>query len=338
VSAAAPQLSLSAADRQRLSEAEALARQGAAGVAALVQRLDDPSWAVRRGVVAALAGLGDLAVQPLCEVLRTGRANEARIAAAVDALSASTGNAEAAVAELVDHPDAAVVYDAAQVLGRRRSAEAAPLLARLTAHADDNVAVAAIEALGRVGGSAAVDALIASATSGNFFRTFPAIDVLGRTGDARAVAPLVGLLESPVYALEAARALGRTGEERAVDPLVGLLHRPGDALARVAATSLLEVHEAQVQRLGVSHAVAQALSAAGTGVGRRLARCLPGADVNERVALSRLLGWVGGGEAVVALIELLDAEPPVAYAAARALAERSTAAGGGGERDEGVEE
>nr|WP_153868780.1 MULTISPECIES: HEAT repeat domain-containing protein [Myxococcaceae] len=322
-----------------MDEVEALARQGAAGVAPLVSRLDDPSWAVRRGVVAALAQLGDVAVGPLCEVLVRGRDNEARIAAAVDALSASSGDAEGAVAGLVEHPDAAVVYDAAQVLGRRRSAEAAPLLARLTAHPDDNVAVAAIEALGRVGGGAAVDALIASATSGNFFRTFPAIDVLGRTGDARAVAPLVSLLESPVYALEAARALGRTGDERAVPPLVGLLSRAGEAHARVAATSLLEVHEAQVVRLGVSHAVAEALAAAGPALGRRLTRCLPGADVAERVALGRLLGWVGGGEAVAALIDLLDAEPPVAYAAARALGERTGAsAGSAAAVDEGVEE
>ena len=163
--------------------------------------------------------------------------------------------------------------------------------------------------------------------SGNFFRTFPAIDVLGRTGDARAVAPLVALLDSPVYALEAARALGRLGEERAVEPLVHHLARPGDALSRVAAASLLEIHEAQVLRLGASHAVAQALAQGGAGLGRRLARALPGADVAERVALCRLLGWVGSGEAVSSLIELLDGEPTVAYAAARALAERSGSAG-----------
>src|SRR5690606_13341610 len=137
--------------------------------------------------VAALASLGDVAVGPLCDLLRMSRDDEARLAATVDALVASIGHVEDAVRPLADDANPAVVADAAQILGRRRSSAEVPTLVRLLGHADDNVAVAAIEALGRIGGRAAIDSLIGAASSGNFFRVFPAIDVLGRSGDPRAV-------------------------------------------------------------------------------------------------------------------------------------------------------
>src|SRR5206468_4670368 len=114
----------------------------------LVGLLTTRSWAVRRAVVAALARLGDPAVLALAEVLRTRRDDEDRLAAAVDALSASRGDVNAAMLQILngDVPPP-VLCDAAQVLGRRRAREAVEILGRLTSHPDDNVAVASIEAL-----------------------------------------------------------------------------------------------------------------------------------------------------------------------------------------------
>lgn len=234
---------------------------------------------------------------------------------------ASTGEVDERLLCLGEEVSPPVLCDAAQVLGRRRSRRAVPLLARLTVHADDNVAVAAIEALGRIGGGAAVDALLAALGSGNFFRIFPAIDVLGRSGDPAVVPPLMGLLADPFYVSEAARALGRTGQEAAVPALVGLLQRGNDAVMRVAAVALVEIHEAQVQRFGGTRVVRSALRTRPTldELGRRLTRCLAGADAAEKAALSRLLGWVGGPEAASGLLALLDAEATVARAAASAL-------------------
>ena len=93
-------LSLSAQDRARVEQVEALARQGRAGLPELLPLLDDPSWAVRRAVVAALARLGDDALAPLCGILRSQRNNEARLAAAVDAIAASSGNVLPSMVEL----------------------------------------------------------------------------------------------------------------------------------------------------------------------------------------------------------------------------------------------
>ncbi len=206
---AASKLLLSPEDRSRVDRVEALARSGADGVGALLDLLVDPSWAVRRAVVDALAGVGAPGIDGLCEVLLHKRDNEARLAAAVDALVASRGDVDSKMIAMASG-DAAppIVCDAVQVLGRRRVQEAIGLLAKLSTHVDDNVAVGSIEALGRIGGIDTVDALIAAVEARHFFRTFPAIDALGRTGDARAVLPLQNLLADPLYAPEAARALG----------------------------------------------------------------------------------------------------------------------------------
>ncbi|WP_223639382.1 HEAT repeat domain-containing protein [Corallococcus sp. EGB] len=318
-------LSLSADDRARVEEVEQLARRGPVSLPVLVQGLDAPSWAVRRAVVSALARLGTPAVGPLCEVLRHRRDNEARIAAAVDALVAATGEVEARVEALGDDPNPAIVCDAAQVLGRRRSRRSVPLLSRLIVHPDDNVAVAAIEALGRVGGGAAVDALLASLGSGNFFRIFPAIDVLGRSGDPTVVPALMALLSDPFYVLEAARALGRTGQEAAVPALVSQLQRGNDAVVRVAAVALVEIHDAQVQRFGGARTVPSVLRSSSADphpTGRRLAQVIAGADAGEKTAVARLLGWVGGADAAVGLLKLLDSQDlGVSRAAAAALGE-----------------
>ena len=142
-------LTVSVSDRRRIEALDRLTAGGEAAVPALLDMLDEPSWTVRRAVVAGLAALGDEAVAPLVARLASRRDNEAAIAANVDALVGSSGNVESAISLLADNESAAVVADVAQVLGRRRSVAALPVLRRLMAHVDDNVAVAAIEALGR---------------------------------------------------------------------------------------------------------------------------------------------------------------------------------------------
>ncbi|MBV9945873.1 MAG: HEAT repeat domain-containing protein [Myxococcales bacterium] len=312
-------LSLSDAERRRVGEVEALLRARQAG--ALIERLIDPSWAVRRSVIASLALLGDDAVGPLCEVLLRHRDDEDRLAAAVDALVASSGDVDAAVLALARADEPAVVCDAAQILGRRRSAAAVPELARLVQETSDNVALAAIEAVGRIGGQQAVDLLIAAVESRNFFRTFPAIDVLGRTGDPRAVGPLAALLGEPHYAIEAARALGRTGQPSAAPALVAMLLRPIDAQVRAAAAALVEIHDRHAARFGPHSAIPEALARTDARtVTRRLGQALAGADAAERAALGRVLGWIGGPRSVQMLVELLDGEPEVAEAATTSLA------------------
>jgi HEAT repeat protein len=317
-----PPLGLSSRDRSGMVEVQELASSGAASVPALVALLSDPSWVVRRAVVTALARIGTAAVAPLCDTLRGDRTNEARLAAAVDALVASGGEVEAAVLALGEGAgNPAVVCDVAQILGRRKSRDAIPILARWSEHTDDNVAVAAIEALGRIGGSAAVDPLLSAVRTRNFFRTFPAIAVLGQSGDPRAIPPLVELLGEPHYAAEAASALGRSGQLVVVAPLSRLLVEADDALVRCAARALVEVRARNVERFGDPAAVAAAFRAATAGgdVAPSVTRALEGADAGDTVALATVLGWMRDEAGVSALVALLDAEREVADSASRAL-------------------
>lgn len=312
---------LSAAEAARLQEVDALLLGGDAAIDALIDRLADPSWPVRRAVVASLASLGDAAAAALGSALVERRDSETRIAAVVDALAACTGATTVdRVAALADHPVPAVVADVAQILGRRRAAGAIGVLVGLTRHTDDNVAVAAIEALGRIGGRAAIDALVDTVRTGGFFRSFPAIDVLGRSADPRAVAPLAELLGSQHLAAEAARALGRTGELSAVPPLARLLAGGSDTMARVGAVALGELELRHGQRLGDSAVIAAALrTLAEPAMVRRLVGALGRADTGEQIAICRILAILGGSEATAALGQLLDGDAQVAAAAGRAL-------------------
>ena len=321
MTAAHGQFAFTPDEMRRMERVDQLLAGGDASVEPLLEMLDDSSWTVRRAVVAALAAAGSGAVAPLCALLRTRRDNEARIAAAVDALSASSGDADAALIELAADGDPAVVADAAQILGRRRAAAGLPTLVGLTRHVDDNVAVAAIEALGRVGGRAAVDSLVESVGSGNFFRIFPAIDVLGRSGDPRAIEPLTALLDVPQYAAEAARALGRTGDQAAVAPLVRLLAHSIGATVRIAALALQDLQRRNAERFGDAGPIGDGIRKAGRDptIARHLVRALVEGDDSERVAMCFVLGALRDPSTAPALSELLDAAPPVAAAAAEAL-------------------
>lgn len=317
-----PQIHLmTPAELARIERIDALLVSHESAVPELLAMLGDPSWAVRRAVVSALASRGDEAVRALCELLVGGRDDENRIAAVVDTLVASTGrHADIEVAKLGEHPVPAVVADVAQILGRRRASAAVVLLVRLTRHADDNVAVAAIEALGRIGGRAAIEALIDAVRSGNFFRSFPAVDVLGRTGDPRAVEPLVELLADSQLATEAARALGRTGERHALYPLARLLLARSEALVRVSAVAITELEQRHRARTGDAIAITAALrELAEPPMARNLAAALADADEKEQAAIARVLGVLGGADAVATLSRMLDAENVVAAAAAEAL-------------------
>jgi HEAT repeat protein len=313
-------LALSEDERRRAHGVGELAAKGEVAVDALVSMLDDPSWGVRRAVVAALAGLGDVAVTRLCAVLTLHRDSEARVAAAVDALVAAKGDVDGPVLALAESTRPAVVCDAVQVLGRRRSTAAVAKLASLMTVADDNVALAAIEALGRIGDDAAMTPLIAALQSRSFFRAFPAIDVLGRAGNARAVKPLLAALGEPHYAIEAARALGRIGDPSALPGLSALLVAPSDSMVCTGAIAIGEILDGREARFGAVTPPAPALSGDGARPAiHRIMQCLPRADPSEQVALVRAVTWIGGEIAAEALVSALSGDRSAATVAIAAL-------------------
>ena len=104
---------------RRIEDVDRLAAVGGPGIDDLVGMLDDPSWTVRRAVVAAIAAVGMPAFPALSALLRDRRDNEARIAATMDALAALAGDADRALADMADRADEAVLADIAQILGSK---------------------------------------------------------------------------------------------------------------------------------------------------------------------------------------------------------------------------
>jgi len=310
----------SPAESERITRANSAATLGDQGLPLLVEQLDDPSWVVRRAVTRLLANAGESAAKALLHALRTSRGLERRIAAIVDALASNTAPIDELVLELRTCGDQAVVADMVEIMGRRGSRAALPVLRELLEGEDDVVAVAAIEALGRIGGRAAVDSLVRAVRSGRFYRTYPAIDVLGRTGDPRALAPLRELLEDPRYGNEAARALGHTGDPGAVGPLLQLVEQPGDARVRVAAIALVALRETYTTLYGNAEAIDLLIrDRAAVGTSRRLMAAMRSATVAEQAAIVSVLGAIGSEEAFPVLSEHLDGPEAVARPAAEAL-------------------
>ncbi|HEY0713760.1 MAG TPA: HEAT repeat domain-containing protein, partial [Polyangia bacterium] len=318
--------SVSAAEQSRIDEIDRLFAVGPSAIPQLVAALGEPSWTVRRAVVASLSAAGDEAVAPLLANLAGNRTDETVIAANVEALVASTGAVEAALEGLVDHEDPAVVADVAQILGRRQHATAIAPLMRLAAHENDNVAVAAIEGLGRVGSRAAVEALLKTLESPSFFRVFPAIGVLGRSGDPRVVKPLAALLEVQPYVVEAAQALGQTGDKAATVPLAQLLISSTDVeLTAAAAQALATLDEEHRRRYGTSSPVRQTLvaaidSAAMTTHLLQIAGAVHDAGASK-AAICTVLGMLGDARAVPLLLDVALTAGPAQTAALQALRE-----------------
>ncbi|WP_394828089.1 HEAT repeat domain-containing protein [Pendulispora albinea] len=301
-------LTLSPEDRVRVERVESLVRKGAEAIPSLLEMLADPSWVVRRAVTAALARAGDPAIPGLVRILRARDANEALLAAAVDALASSVGNVTEPLLALTDETEKpATICDVLQVLGRRKATGATARIAALTTHANDNVGISAIEALGRIGGAETVEPLVAAVGRNSFFRTFPAIDALGRTGDPRAIAPLVALLGDPLYAVEAIRALGRTGQSAAVTRLGELVPRSSDAVLRAIAVALIDLVELHETRFGITDDLMERLrELVSVGASVKIRGALVGALASERNAMARVLGWLGDETAILGLLELLD--------------------------------
>ncbi len=310
-------LLLSATDTARIEEIARIAREGTD--ADLVALLAEPSWAVRRAVVAHLACRGS-AVNLLCAVIVGDRASEARLAAAVEALSGSTaasaggagqmGNAadEAVLGLIREGQPTPVLCDAAQILGRRKCAHAVVKLAGLVGSEDANLAAAAIEALGRIGGAGTVGPLIVAIERRDFFRTFPAILPLGRSADPRAIAPLVALLSMPLYAAEAALALGHSAHLTAVAPLVVLLLHTDDAVVRAAAGALSRLRTHHDARFDQAFRNASARETFGPTARRRLRGCIKGGRAAERIALATVLGWLEDDTAIAELVDQFRTE------------------------------
>ena len=312
-------------ERERLGHIERLVADGTAGIAPLVDLLDDPSWTVRRAVVAGLAAGGDAVVAPLCQALGHRRDNEGRIAATVDALAALNADVDARLAAMADDPDPALVADVAQILGRRRATAALPTLVALTPPSSERhrrrgrpsrlLVGWAVRAAGRLDWSTRSGA-------GNFFS-----DLLPQSTSSAAAVSRARWSRSARCSVNRSMRprrrgpWGEPGDRAAVLALMPLLGRGAGAMVRVAAVALKELRQRNAEHFGSGERIEEAIAEAGGGGGivRQVVRALSDGDSAEKAALCFVLSVLRDTSTVPALTALLDGPVEVVEAASEAL-------------------
>jgi HEAT repeat protein len=223
-------------------------------------------------------------------------------------------------------------------LAERGDPAAEGTVAGLTASEDPAVRKAALEALMAVGTADSVE-LLASSAAGDepevAFRSLAGLDAPGV--DEAILRQLSGAPEAVARVL--VRALAERGYAAAVPALIGQAESEADTVRREALRALgalagparlsqlvelLLAARSAAERAAASAAVV-AVCARIQDAGRRTAPLLaamPGAEVEARCTLLRVLGRLGGEAALRAVLNELDAaEPEVRDAALRALAD-----------------
>lgn len=213
--------------------------------------------------------------------------------------------------ELLDS-DPQVRADSAVRLGQARAKDAVESLIELLEDQSDRVRMAAVWALGEIGDPRAVAPLMETCSDASVQVRLSACRSLGRLGDARAIPVLTGLLGEmdDRVRLAAARALAEIPGRDSTEALVEVLLEDDNEVIRQQARLLLEHNDAAFARQRMIDALRK------------------NPDAAARAHAARILGDLGGNEAVPALIEAVsDPVPAVRSRAARALALLPTDAG-----------
>ncbi|MBI5536245.1 MAG: HEAT repeat domain-containing protein [Deltaproteobacteria bacterium] len=299
------------------------------GVPSLLGHLDDPSPEVRAGIVLALGRIGDgRAVVPLLGKVQDGSSDVRRITVRV---LGDLGDVKASSALLLALRDKVqmVQLEAIDSLGRLRSAEATAALSPLALdRSNPRVRNATVQALGSIGTPAALEALMTCLAGDDVNAERSAVrEALVRLGD-QAASRLVTAITSGASSDLASGAclvlgdLGNTAHTKViVDAIqrgqvparVGLraLARLGDRSALAAVLELLEAPSMSVRRIAVQSAseLLDPSQPEGTAVDPIAAQLTePRVAVEDRVALTELMGRTGSSRAGPVLIALAGAK------------------------------
>ena len=257
--------------------------------------------AARAQALWALHGIGALNPAVVLRALRDPHAGVRRQAIRLsEAIAVADPALRAAVAALVDDPDAAVRQQVGYTLGEWPGAEAGEALARLLAREGDRYARAAALSSALPHADVVLEALHAAGPAQG-----PLVaEIAAATANARALTRLLTAVPAALQRGELAEGLQALGE------LLDLLQRQGQTLVRLhgdAGAPLRQALEALDPVLERARAVAAD----------------PAAETRTRLAAVTLLGRGRGQQAEDAgrLAALLDARQPpeVQWAAARAL-------------------
>lgn len=274
---------------------------------ALLARLADPSWRVRKAAVDRLCATREPEAVAAALLSALARSDDvgARNAAA-EALARLGAPSLPGLLALLSGSDAPARKLAADVLGELGQPSAGPALIAALDDPDGNVRAAAAEALGKLGGEAAAPALVRALERGDRFLALAALEALSALGQRPPLPALAALAQDPYLRRSALRMLGAI---------------PGRAALEIIARGLQDssrgTREAAFESLAVQ---ARSLGEQGP---RELARALEGgARIPERAREALSAGSARAVEGALLALGLLG-EPADAPAVVRAAARES---------------
>jgi HEAT repeat protein len=334
---AADQLLQRARGRGRWRRVDALLRLGwlapRGAVPFLAGALHHPDPETARAAARALAGYrARPAYDILLAALAEGRIPRSRLAAVLERSRVREPLLPLTCAAL--HPEPAVRFWAAYLLGRTGRPGAFPPLARLAADRDPDVRANALEALGAFPRPDTLPLVRAGLGDDVWFVRSHAAKAAGALREPELAGPLAALLRDPhwwvrqnaMLALESMGPAAVPRLERALaDPDRFARNKAAEALGRLGAVA------EQVRRLGDDGAPGRAardfLLAVGRAEGvRALEDALPGAPPRVQARLLEVLAEVGDPASLPAVAALARDAPPAvrdrAHEAVRRIGER----------------
>jgi HEAT repeat protein len=304
----------------------------ARSVEGLIEALEDKNQTVRYHASVALGGIGNsLAVKPLIEAMKNPEKKKRSMLASQPL--GSVGPISFSLSWSISSP----VVMHSGVASASLVAIGGPAVDSLIEEVIDGERTAAWT-LGWIGDVRAVDPLLEALRGDNYYLRKAAVSALGRIGDARAVQPLVAALHedednlSPTgnywfFQQEVGRSLASIGEP-AVESLIGVLSEGGN-VRKAASEALASIGEPAGAKLRVAsdsgeknvkktarkilekiekNARENGNGAIGEHLRPVLRWCfkdLVGKDDEQRSTASMVLGWVGGTDAVLPLVDAL---------------------------------
>ncbi len=281
----------------------------------LIRATADESWRVRQTAVEALLTFTDpeKAIRGLIHGLHS-EDNAGLRNASVETLIRMGEMAVPALLEHVETPHEDVRKFVIDVLGGIADPRAVPALVAAMDDPNENVRSTAAENLGLIGSEDAVESLLASLGRGDLqlqYNSLKALASIGKPVPLDVVAPLLvkPLLTKPVYG-----CLGNIPELPAVDLLLAGLGNKSAAIRVAAADSLMKIfHRSKDPSFqnALIEKVRRAVAAINVGA---LIEELSAPDLNRRIFMAEILGFLGDGTATLSLLEAATDESVAPYA------------------------
>lgn len=286
-----------------------------ASIEEALAQLGDVEWRERKEAVQRLAGeLGkvageadvmDIAIGRLLDAITTQEAVQGR-AAAQEVLAELGRPCVPAVLDRLEGraPGARLLVE---LLGRIGSEEEVGAVAEIVrdAELDANLRASAAAALGELGGPQAQAALVHLLDDESEMLKSYALDALRTAGARVPVGVLEPLVQHPVVRKGVAALLGLTASQDAVPLLVPLL---GDRMAGVRSAAVLALRglEEELEGQGRGKVVHEALSTLSDAGRTHVRGLISHRDSAVREAAIHVAGWARDGDALQAVLEVMD--------------------------------